>query len=181
MSDLYFNKLAFCVLSTGLLMTGLNEASHAMFPPEPAIITGYPLPDSKPSEQRDYLAPDEQRDYHALFATADVAAGKSVSVKCMQCHYLDKGGSALAGPPLFSVLGRDIGSSSGFRYSTGAGSLSSLEGAWTYEKLDRFLERPTGFAPGTAMNFPGIRRQEDRVNLIAYLRTLTSGEPEPLP
>ena len=171
MSDLYLNKLAFCVLSTGLLMTGLNEASRAMFPAD----AGLPAITDPPPQ------PPGPRDYHVLFAVADAAAGKAVSMRCQQCHQLDAGGKALVGPPLFGVLGRDIGSEAGFRYSSGDGSLSALDGAWTYEKLDRFLERPKRFAYGTAMNFPGISKTADRINLIAYLRTLTSGEPEPLP
>lgn len=172
MSDLYLNKLVFCALSTGLLMTGLNEASKAMFP----AVASPPIFAPPPEPQ-----PIAERDYHALFAVADATAGKTVSVKCQQCHHLEAGGGALTGPPLFGVLGRDIGSLPGYRYSTGAGSLTSLDGAWTYEKLDRFLERPRRFASGTAMNFPGLGKLVDRINLIAYLRTLTSAAPEPLP
>ena len=176
MSDLYLNKLAFCALSTGLLMTGLNEASHTMFPAKTFAAIAEPAPET---EMRPELA--AQLDYHALFAVADASAGKAVSSKCMSCHRLEDGAAVLVGPPLFGVLGRDIGSLPGFRYSSGAGSLTSLDGAWTYEKLERFLKRPKELASETAMNFPGIRKLEDRVNLIAYLRTLTSGEPEPLP
>ena len=75
------------------------------------------------------------------------------------------------------------------RSSTGAGSLSELgaTGAtWTYENLDHFIERPKGFASGTAMNFAGINSrvtgEADRINLIAYLRKLGSeGVPLPAP
>jgi cytochrome c len=176
MSDLFFNKLAFCALSTGLLLTGLNEASHTMFPAKTFAAIAKPTPET---DRRRELA--AQLDYHALFAVADASAGKVVSSKCMSCHRFEDGAAALVGPPLFGVLGRDIGSLPGFSYSSGAGSLTSLEGAWTYEKLERFVKRPREFASGTAMNFPGIRKLEDRINLIAYLRTLTSGEPEPLP
>jgi cytochrome c len=82
------------------------------------------------------------------------------------------------------VLDRDIASVTGFKYSAGEGSLSEYEGAWTYENLNLFLERPKGFASATIMNFAGINSRvtglEDRMNLIAYLRTL-GGESIPLP
>jgi cytochrome c len=174
MSDLFLNKLAFCALSTGLLMTGLNEASRAMFPAKTFAVIEEP-------ETKTPLIPIAQLDYHALFAVADAAAGKTVSVRCQQCHHLDADGVAFTGPPLFGVLGRDIASAPGYKYSAGAGSLGSLDGAWTYEKLDHFLERPKAFAPATTMGLSGIRKLEDRINLIAYLRTLTSAAPEPLP
>jgi cytochrome c len=102
----------------------------------------------------------------------------------VQCHSFEQGGAPLQGPALYGVLGRDIASVPGFTYSSGDGSLSAHEGVWTYENLDHFIERPKGFAPSTAMNFAGINSritgQADRINLIAYLRTLGS-ESVPLP
>jgi len=174
MSDLYLNKLAFCALSTGLLMTGLNEASRAVFPAETFEAVGGPE-NQKPPE------PAAPRDYHALFAAADDVSGKAVASKCAACHFFDQGVSAKIGPTLFGVLGREIASVPGYRYASGPGSLQARAGAWTYEELDRFLENPRKIAPGTAMAFIGVRKTPDRINLIAYLRTLTSGELEPLP
>ena len=128
------------------------------------------------------------RDYFTLISTADVAKGEEQHKKCLQCHTFTQGGANLQGPNLFGVLGRDIASHAGFKYSTGAGSLTEHEGNWTYENLDHFIERPKGFASGTAMNFAGINSRltglQDRANLIAYLRTLGSESvplPDPLP
>jgi cytochrome c len=119
-----------------------------------------------------------------LLAAADIAKGEEQHKKCVQCHNFDPGGAILQGPPLYGVLDRDIASVAGFKYSAGEGSLSEHEGAWTYENLNLFLERPKGFASATIMNFAGINSRvtglEDRMNLIAYLRTL-GGESIPLP
>lgn len=174
MNDLFFNKIAFCVLGTGLLMNGLNLGSRAMFPAQAAeslLDPGFPLLET---------VAEVRPDYPSLFASADVNAGRAVSAKCQQCHNLEADRAVLVGPPLYGVVGRDIGSAS-FNYSKGAGSLSEIPGAWDYEKLDHFLRRPKAFAPNTAMGFGGLKKQADRINLIAYLRTLTSGEPMPLP
>jgi cytochrome c len=176
MSDLFFNKLAFCVLGASLLMSGLDMAGDALFSPMSANAgDGPPIQPLPPG------VPEQPRDYHALFAAADVAKGEATSHKCETCHSLAAGGGIKTGPPLFGVLGRNVGSAPGFKSSGGSGSLSELGGAWTYEKLDHFLERPKGYAPRTAMTFNGIKALADRINLIAYLRTLTNGEPEPLP
>lgn len=186
MSDLGFNKIAFCVLGTALAVIGLNEASHALFHHEEHEFAGYHIPVEEVSTTA--VVEEGPVDYGTLLAAADIAKGEEQHKKCVQCHTFEQGGATLQGPNLYGVLGRDIASVAGFKYSTGAGSLSDHEGVWTYENLDHFIERPKGFAPGTAMNFAGINSritgQADRINLIAYLRTLGSENiplPEPLP
>ena len=52
--------------------------------------------------------------------------------------------------------------------------------AWTYEELDKFLQNPRGYIPGTNMTFAGLTRDQQRADVIAYLRTL-SENPQPLP
>jgi cytochrome c len=124
------------------------------------------------------------RDYGVLLAAADLAKGEEQHKKCLQCHNFDSGGANMQGPNLFGVVGRPVASHPGFKYSTGKGSLTELGGEWTFERLDHFIERPKAYAPGTAMNFAGINSRltglQDRMNLIAYLRTLGS-ESVPLP
>lgn len=51
---------------------------------------------------------------------------------------------------------------------------------WTFEDLNRFLLEPMATTPGVAMETPGVPDETERVNLIAYLRTL-SDKPAPLP
>lgn len=182
MSDLGVNKIAFCVLGTGLLLIGLNEASHAFFHTEHHEKDAYFVEVPETPAGGTAVVEEGPRDLGMLLAAADAAAGKDVAVKCQQCHTFDQGGGALQGPNLYGIVGRDVASVPGFTsYSKGAGSLSDLEGNWDYEKLDHFIERPKKFRPATAMNFLGVTKTTDRMNLIAYLRTLTSGEPLPLP
>jgi cytochrome c len=181
--DLGFNKIAFCVLATGLGMIGLNEASHSLFHHAEHEKPGYfvEVPEVQ-AGATEVAAEEGPRDYAVLIAAGDVEAGKAVSVKCVQCHSLEPGGQALQGPPLYGVVGRQIASVDGFKYSAGETGLEGRKGEiWDYDHLDRFLERPKAYAAGTAMNFVGLKKQKDRSDLLAYLRTLTTGEPLALP
>ena len=80
------------------------------------------------------------------------------------------------GPPLWDVVGRDIAALE-FAYSD---ALAEKEGAWDYQALDAFLAEPRGWAPGTKMAFAGLRKSDERADIILYLRSL-SNEPAPLP
>jgi cytochrome c2 len=104
-------------------------------------------------------------DYAALVAAADLAKGEGLYKKCKACHKLEDGVNAV-GPSLWGIVGRDIASAEGYAYS---GSLSDIEGDWTLETLQAFLESPKGMAADTKMSFKGLSKVEDRVNLIVYL------------
>ncbi|MQQ09167.1 c-type cytochrome [Epibacterium sp. SM1979] len=108
----------------------------------------------------------EEVSFEELLASADVGKGAKVFKKCAACHKLEDGANA-TGPYLFNVVGRDIGSASGFGYS---GSLPA--GAWTEDELNAFLTKPSDYAPGTSMSFAGLKKDTDRANLIAYLATI---------
>jgi cytochrome c len=107
--------------------------------------------------------------FEELMAAADVAKGAKVFKKCSACHKLEDGVNS-TGPSLYGVVGRDIAAAAGFGYS---GALTGLAGnAWTAEELDAFLAKPSAYASGTTMSFSGLKKQKDRVNLIAYLDSL---------
>lgn len=102
-----------------------------------------------------------------VLAGADATRGAKVFNKCKACHNTD--GSNKNGPFLNNVLDRDIASVDGFAYS---GDVAALEGTWTAEALNKFIENPKSVAPGTKMSFPGMKKVTDRANLVAYLATL---------
>lgn len=182
MSDLGFNKIAFSVLATGLALIGLNEASHAFFPHAEHAKDGYfiEVPEGPAAGEATTAVAEGPRDYFKLISAADAEAGKQVAVKCQQCHKFEPGAQS-TGPTLYGIVGKQIAAEPGFKYSTGAGSMTEQEGVWDYAKLDRYLEAPRKAIPATAMNFIGLKKQQDRSNIIAYMRTLTAGEPYPLP
>jgi len=115
----------------------------------------------------------------ALFATADIAKGGAfVAQECSGCHTLGKGEAAGMGPNLYGIVGAKAFSQAGFSYS---GAVAAKAGAiWTPETLSAWLLAPQSFAPGTAMFFPGIKNDQMRANVIAYLNK-NSDHPVKLP
>lgn len=105
-----------------------------------------------------------------VFATADAAKGQKAFRQCSACHKLEAGANG-AGPYLYGIVGRDVEAAEGFGYS---GSLSAVVDVWTPEHLNAFIENPRGYAPGTSMGYNGMKKIEDRANLIAYLQSIVN-------
>lgn len=105
--------------------------------------------------------------FSEVLAAADAGKGERVFGKCKACHKLD--GTNGTGPHLDGVVNREIAAVDGFSYSD---ALTGLEGAWDGEALNAFLTSPKDYAPGTKMSFAGLRKIEDRANLVAYLSSI---------
>jgi cytochrome c len=120
------------------------------------------------SDEADAGAAEETVDFATLLASADAGAGEKVFGKCRACHKLEKGENA-TGPYLYGVVGRAVDAAEGFGYS---GALEKVADVWSPENLNAFLENPKGYAPGTTMGFAGLKKPEERANLIAYLATI---------
>ncbi len=114
-------------------------------------------------------AEDTDSELDARIAAADLEFGAEAFELCASCHAYLPGEPAMIGPNLRGVVGREIASEPAFDYSPG---LRSIGGRWDRTRLDRFLESPRNFAPGTAMNYSGVRDPAERAAIIAYLETL---------
>lgn len=105
----------------------------------------------------------------AALADGNAAEGEKVFRKlCSACHVVQAGQNKL-GPSLHAILGRKAGTVDGFRYSD-ANKNSAV--VWTSDKLDPYLKDPKAFMPGNRMAFAGVKKDDERKDLIAYLASL---------
>jgi len=176
--DLKWNKIFGAVLATGLVILGVREVSTRMFAPEESEKMGYQIEVAE-EEAAGPAAPQLPPDWGTVLASADLAKGESLFARCASCHKLDANGT---GPGLMGVVGRGVAAHPGFAFSPAMTAHRAESPTWTYDALDEFLAAPSKDVPGTKMSFAGLKKQEDRVNLIAWLRTQgSSGYPIPAP
>jgi cytochrome c len=102
----------------------------------------------------------------------DAAAGQRVFAQCRACHTVDNGGRNGVGPNLFGIYGAPAAKREGFRYSANMQELAQGGLIWTTENLNIYLRNPKDLVPRGSMAFAGVRNDEQRANLIAYLQTL---------
>lgn len=177
--DLGFNKIAGALLATGLAVIGLNQLSGIVYKFEPAQKPGYAIAVVEASGGAAEVA-DTIPDWGTVLPAASVEAGAEVAKKCQSCHNLAAGGPNLTGPNLYGVEGRKPGSHPGFAYSAVMTDYGAKNPAWTYDELYTFLKAPQATMAGTKMTFVGLKKADDRINMIAYLRTLNASPP-PIP
>ena len=185
MDSFEWNKIIGAVLGTCMVVLILKIASEAIFEVPPPAKPGYVVEgvEAVPGAGGGSTAPVEEAppDWGTVLPTANVASGKDVSQRCEQCHDLSKGGPNKIGPNLWGIVNRPRATHPGFDYSSAM--LASHE-PWTYDNLFRYLKLPAAMVPGTKMSFAGLRSAQDRINLIAYLRTLADSPvaiPAPAP
>lgn len=100
----------------------------------------------------------------------DVDAGEKVFKKCKACHLVDQEKNKV-GPHLVNVFGRTAGSLESFSKYSNALKDSGI--VWNDDTLNGFLEKPKAYVKGTKMAFGGLKKEADRLNVIAYLKTFS--------
>lgn len=106
--------------------------------------------------------------------TGDAVAGEKVFKKCMACHAVGADAKNKQGPVLNGVVDRPVASVADFAYSPALTAMKDK--TWTPEALAAFLEKPKDYAPGTKMAFPGLKKEDERANVIAYLATFPADD-----
>lgn len=182
MDSFEFNKLigallgtVFVVFTIGLLSDGIFASPH---PEKPGF--GIEAPEEEaPAAGGAPVA--EEEPIAVLLASASPEAGAAVFKKCQACHSGEKGGPNKVGPDLWGIVDRPVAEHEGFSYSAAIKEFSKGgTEKWTYDHLNHFLTSPKGYIKGTAMGFAGLKKSNERADVIAYLRTLAD-TPVPLP
>ena len=120
----------------------------------------------------------QQMIVEAALAGGDAVAGEKIFKKCKACHMIGEGAKSRTGPPLNNMVGVEVGSFEGFKYSKGMVALSDVDTVWTIENLNALFLKPRDFIEKTKMSFAGLKDEEDRADLIAYLATFTTVEAD---
>jgi len=122
-------------------------------------------------------APAVLQPIEPFLAKASIDDGKKAANQCKVCHTLGKGEPARIGPNLYGIVGEKVAARAGFQFSD---ALKKLSGEWSFDELNTWLNGPQQLAPGTKMTFVGIKDEQQRADVIAYLNSL-SDVPQPLP
>ena len=180
--DLTLNKIMGACLVTGLVIVGVSIGSNAIYGFKPAAKAGYAIEVADTTDTGAAEVVDTPPDWGTVLPAANVDAGSKTFVKCQACHNNLQGGPNMTGPNLWGVVGRPTASHPGMSYSDGMLAHAKDSPNWTYDQLYMFLANPQKWVKGTKMTFAGVKKPQDRIDLIAYLRTQGStGYPIPAP
>lgn len=172
-----FNKIFAALLVAGILAMTAGIFSEEIFHVHPLKEAAFPAPataNSAPGE----VAPAAEviEPIAPLLAAANADNGAKVAKLCGACHDFTKGGPNKVGPNLWGVLGGKKAHKDDYAYSD---AIKTKGGNWDPEELAHFIANPKGYAPGTKMGFAGLKKAQDRADLILWLNQ-QSDAPLPL-
>lgn len=169
-------RLSFCmgVASAGVLalaLSGCGKPNQSASSPSAAPAEAEGGPANLTDAQKKTLLAELPPAYQA----ADLSNGEARIDVCRSCHTFNQGGEDMTGPNLWGIFGRKAGSRPGFDYSD---DMKHAGWIWDADRIDKWIENPRAVLPDTKMTFIGLPDANDRRDVVAYLKLLTSPPPK---
>jgi len=177
MNGFEFNKVMAAILVALLVAMLSGFVAHKLITPEKLAKNVFVVDTGQAPAMAMSSAPQGPAPIKPFLAKADDTAGQKTARVCGTCHSFGKGEAAKIGPNLYDIVGSKHAHMDGFNYSD---AMKAMASEWTIDELNAFLYSPQKHMPGTKMTFAGIKNDQDRANVIAWLNTL-SDSPKPLP
>jgi cytochrome c len=172
MDSFEWNKIAGAILGTFTFLMLVSFGGELLFVEKKTAQAGYELPMPAVAAVAGAVVVAAEPIAKRL-VTAEVAKGENTFKQCATCHTPEKGGANKVGPNMWGIVERAKGQVAGFGYSAALKAVAAKGEKWTFDSLDKFLEGPRAYLPGTSMSYAGISNPKARADLIAYLNTIT--------
>ena len=181
MSGLEVNKILASIILAILVVTIISNLGDIIIDIEndEIIETAYKIDLPVSGESKPITSSEEEalEPISMLLANSSLDKGQKIFKKCSACHTYEKEGANKVGPNLWNLINNPKANVQGYAYSK---ELAKFGGIWGYEELAQFLYKPKEYIKGTKMNFAGLKKVQDRANLVLFLRE-QSDNPAPLP
>ncbi len=128
---------------------------------------------AEPEPTKEAMKEDVVEEVEAKLDMALVNEGEKVFRKCKACHMVGEGAKNRVGPHLNNLMGRQFAVVDGFRYSKTFDTMGAEGKHWNEEELAAFLADPRGYAKGTKMAFPGLRKDSEIEAVTEYLKSFS--------
>ena len=177
MDGFELNKIIAAILATVVVVFGINKVTDIIFTPDKPQQSAYKVEKIEPTLASASSAGKAAVGINELLAMGTVEHGEKVFKRCSACHMIAAGGKNMIGPNLWSILGKQTGVASGYKYSK---ALAAYGKEWSFEEMNGFLIKPSAHIKGTKMAFAGLKKEKDRASVILYMNS-KSDKPLPTP
>ena len=177
MDGFELNKIIAAVLATVVVVFGINKVTDIIFTPDKPQQSAYKVEKIEPTLASSSNTGQAAVGINELLAMGTVEHGEKVFKRCSACHMIAAGGKNMIGPNLWSILGKQTGVASGYKYSK---ALAAYGKEWSFEEMNGFLIKPSAHIKGTKMAFAGLKKEKDRASVILYMNS-KSDKPLPTP
>jgi cytochrome c len=176
----FFEKFGLSVLICAWLLYGINFLGDTLITVRD-FTPAFKVAEASAPADAPAAAPAAV-DFATLLATVTPAQGEKVFNKCKACHSIEQGGPNKVGPNMWNVVGGPKAHIQGFAYSAALADMGAKGQTWGYDELNAFLTKPSAYVQGTKMTFAGLKKPEERADVVAYLVSLSpAGAAEAAP